>query len=251
MIKEVKHIISSLTNMTLKDLNANSFDSRIDTKFLFHQDLLVAFLTNLLDDLMVLEVEKNRFFHYDTLYCDLKDYDFYRNHHSGLGNRSKVRVRKYGELGPFFFEIKNKSNKGIISKLRVPVDKFEEYKTENTIAALRQNMKLDFEVLTQNTMVSYNRITCANKSLTEKLTIDFDMVATSEKDRFEYTNLIVVEVKQLKFSNRSPFITALKELKVYPSSFSKYCTSVAFLNPDIKKNRFLPIINKVNRITIA
>ena len=251
MIKEITHILDQVPSIKLEDLGAVDFDSRVDTKFIFHMDLLIPFLNQIKDDLVILEVDGTRFFQYENLYWDSADFVFFKKHHAGHGNRSKIRIRKYGDTGPVYFEVKKKSNKGLTTKYRIPLANEHEFRTEETTKVLKTETQLEFEWLSKQTKVAYKRITLTNKSLTEKLTIDFEMDALSDERKFHFKNLVVTEVKQLKYSSRSPFITTLKDLKVYSSSFSKYCTSVALLNKDVKQNRFLPIIRTINKIARA
>lgn len=251
MITEVLHIVTKLPSINLQELGAVDFDSRIDTKFVFHQDKLPLFLEGLKNNLVVLEVDGKRLFQYENLYCDSKDFEFFKKHHAGFGNRSKVRVRKYGEKGPFFFEVKNKTNKGKTVKHRVSLGSFsgfENFETQNT---LEEKTGFTFDHLPERTDINYQRITFSNLGFTEKLTVDFGLEAINDSGKFEFTNLVIVEVKQIQYSSRSPFIQALKDLKIYKSSFSKYCASVAALNSDIKKNRFLPLLKNVNKIARA
>lgn len=251
MIHSIKHIIESLPFISLDELGAVAFDSRIDTKFVMHQDKLPSFLNKIKNDLVVLQIGEKRMFQYENVYSDSPEFIFFKKHHSGFGNRSKVRVRKYSNSGPYFFEVKNKTNKGKTNKYRVPVTSISEYKNSSTRKELLNQTGFTFENLSQLTEINYKRITFSNLALTEKLTVDFDMEARNTNGEVSFDNLVIVEVKQIKYSSRSPFITALKELKTYSTSFSKYCTSVAILNTDIKHNRFLPMIKTINKIARA
>ncbi|MGB0805696.1 MAG: polyphosphate polymerase domain-containing protein [Salibacteraceae bacterium] len=251
MIDKLKHIISSVPGISLQELGAVDFDSRIDTKFVFHKDKLPEFLSRIKNDLQVLDVNGDRLFQYENLYCDSNDFEFFKRHHSGFGNRSKVRVRKYSDKGPFFFEVKKKTNKGKTVKHRIPIESFNKFENPDTENSLVDNTGFSFETLSKRTGIDYKRMTFSNLAFSEKLTVDFDLVAKNKTDKFKFENLVIVEVKQIKYSSRSPFIAQLKKLKIYKTSFSKYCASVAVLNSDLKQNRFLPIIKNINKIARA
>ena len=248
MISSLNHIISKIPGISLVELSSVDFDSRIDTKFVLDQKQLFVFLNSVFSSLVVLEVSGNRVFDYENIYCDTSEFEFFKKHHSGFGNRSKVRIRKYSEKGPFFFEVKNKTNKGKTVKHRVALNEFRDFQNPETEKVLADRTGFKFSELSYQTEIKYRRITLANTELTEKLTIDFGMRTSNTNNEFEFTNMVIVEVKQMSYSSRSPFIRALKDLKIYNTSFSKYCSSVVMLNANVKKNRFLPIINNIKKI---
>ena len=248
MSSKISHIISKIPSISLSELSSVDFNSRIDTKFVLDQNQLFHFLNKVASSLVVLEVAGNRIFDYENIYCDTSDFEFFKKHHSGYGNRSKVRVRKYSESGPFFFEVKNKTNKGKTVKHRVSLTEFRNFQIAETKKLLTDKTGFSFSELSYQTEINYRRITLSNTELSEKLTIDFEMSTSNSTNEFEFKNLVIAEVKQISFSSRSPFIRALKDLKIYNTSFSKYCSSIAMLNPNIKKNRFLPIVKNIKKI---
>jgi len=251
MIREIAHIISEIPSVTLQDLEQVEFESRIDTKYVFHQDQLIPFLNKIKEELQVLEISGERVFQYENVYFDDSDYSFFKKHHSGFANRSKVRIRKYSEKGPYFFEIKSKTNKGRTEKYRVPLPYFGLDNEVEISNYLRGRIGYKLNELHRKTNIDYQRITFTNNELSEKYTIDFHMSTFNKKGLFEFKNLTIVEVKQKKYSGLSPFIRALKEINVRPTRFSKYCTSVVQLDRTVKYNRFKPILNKVDKIICA
>ena len=57
-------------------------------------------------------------------------------------------------------------------------------------------------------------------------------------DTLQLSHLAVVELKQSDFSRESIIVQALKLSGYQPVSFSKYCTGIATLRTDVKRNRF-------------
>jgi hypothetical protein len=251
MTSSLEHMVSRLSSISLVELTAVEFDSRVDTKFVFHQNKLIEFLEKISADLVILEVEGQRIFNYENLYCDDAKFHFFQRHHSGFGNRSKVRVRKYGCEGPFYFEVKNKTNKGKTVKYRIPLLQFKDFENPETAYLTQEYTGFSFADLPNRTEIEYSRITLSNKGLTEKLTLDFGMKTQNQESKFEFKNLVIAEVKQIHYSSRSSFIRTLKEMKIYETSFSKYCASVALLNTKLKQNRFKKIITNVKNIANA
>lgn len=251
MIREITHIISEIPSVSLLELEQVEFESRIDTKYVFHQDLLIPFLNDIKDELQVLEISGERVFQYENVYYDDRNYTFFKKHHAGFANRSKVRIRKYSDKGPYFFEIKSKTNKGKTEKYRVPLQYFGLDDDAEISNYLRSRIGYQLNELNRKTKINYQRITFTNKELSEKYTIDFQMNTSNKKGSFDFKNLTIIEVKQKKYSSLSPFIRVLKDMNIRPMRFSKYCTSVIHLDQSIKHNRFKPILRNMDKILSA
>ena len=61
------------------------------------------------------------------------------------------------------------------------------------------------------------------------------------------TDFIFFEVKQAN-ELKSPVMVALKELKKYPLSLSKYCYGITTLDQSIKHNNFNPLLKFLNKL---
>ena len=61
MSQQLKKLISEIKAISLYDLGQVEFDSRIDTKYIFHRDQLNDFLRKIKSSLRVLEINENRF----------------------------------------------------------------------------------------------------------------------------------------------------------------------------------------------
>ena len=96
----------------------------------------------------------------------------------------------------------------------------------------------------------FKRITLVNNARTERLTIDrhlsFHNVETG-LDRC-MDNLVVIEVKR-DGNTYSPIQELLRELRIFPSGFSKYCIGMALTTPGIKRNLFNERIRKIEKLT--
>jgi len=64
-------------------------------------------------------------------------------------------------------------------------------------------------------------------------------------------NLVIVEVKKLKSVPITLFELKLKELGIKSSSFSKYCTSIALIDQNIKTNNFKENIRLFKKLNNA
>ncbi len=249
MNPEIKHIVNNFKSIDLQELSKVDFEARVDTKYMFSIDKLEAFLSDLQNKAVVLEINGQRQFHYKNLYFDYPNFNYFKHHHAGYLNRIKVRSRQYSEAGPFVFEIKKKTNKSKTVKRRITLPAFAMSKSELTETYLKDQLGIDFNDLTETVGVNYSRITMANIDMTEKFTLDINLEAVYKGNGHLFSNLAIAEIKQERFSNNSIFVAALKKINCYPSSFSKYCAAVLIHRPDIKHNRFKPFLKKVKAHT--
>ena len=165
---------------------------------------------------------------YTTTYYDSSDLKYYLAHHNGHGNRMKVRTRTY-EDGSSFFEIKQKTNKGLTLKER---QHFEEQHIEGLAPKIK---------------VIYERITLYDLQLQEKLTIDFNLKYLEGDNIINYPELIIAESKKIK-NVSSAFMTLMKDKRIEKVSLSKYCLGVVSLFNEVKKNNFKGLVNKIQKL---
>jgi hypothetical protein len=95
----------------------------------------------------------------------------------------------------------------------------------------------------------FERITLVNMAKTERLTIDchvkFHHWETDIHETFD--KLVVIELKR-DGNVYSPVKDMLRELRIKPSGFSKYCIGSALTNPNLKSNRFKPRFKKIEKL---
>ncbi|MCB0481595.1 MAG: polyphosphate polymerase domain-containing protein [Flavobacteriales bacterium] len=241
-------IANTFSSIDLQQLTKVDFDGRIDTKFIFHQDQLPAFLHSIKQDAVILEVAGKRLFPYRNIYFDTAEFKYFGYHQAGRATRLKLRARAYNINGPFVFEVKRKTNKGLTVKKRLSLPNFDRAVSPETEAFLQSELGFGFNELPKQVVVNYSRMTFANRAMTEKFTLDIGLETKLNGEPLPFHNLVIAEVKQEKFSNRSVFVKNLKALRIYPHSFSKYCGAVMKINQEIKKNRFKPILRKLEKI---
>jgi hypothetical protein len=89
-----------------------------------------------------------------------------------------------------------------------------------------------------------------NKDMSERITIDFNLKFIDLKYHRQITNknLCVVEIKRDRDSTKSPLLTTMREMKISPGGFSKYCIGLAMLNPEVKRNLFKQKIRELGKI---
>ena len=95
---------------------------------------------------------------------------------------------------------------------------------------------------------SFKRITLVGED--ERITIDFALRFTNGNGQSaEYFNLAVIEVKQSKNNSSSVIKQTLREHRILPTGFSKYCIGTASLYSHLKINRFKSKLLSINKLT--
>jgi len=117
-MESIQEVIQKFEPITLQEMDGVKLMNRIDTKFAFSVNQLIALLPCLASDYRILEIKETRTPSYESLYFDDSVFSFFKDHHNGKTNRFKVRIRKYVESDLFFLEVKHK-NKGRTDKKRI------------------------------------------------------------------------------------------------------------------------------------
>lgn len=247
-MQQTAHIINAFETISLKEMENVSLMKRTDTKFVIHEKHLIEVLESIKDQYRVLEINKNRLLPYSSLYFDTPKKKFYIDHHNGKVNRTKVRIRKYIESGICFLEIKQKDGKGKTTKSRISIDDFEPELSENSINFIQKITKQNFD-LEPSIWNKFNRITLVNKTAKERLTIDLNLSFKKNNDFKTFTNLVIIELKQERFTRTSPIVKQLKSKQINPYSLSKYCIGMISVYNELKYNRFKKKLIKINKIT--
>jgi hypothetical protein len=225
--------------ITLKEMDSVKLMDRTDTKFVFRQDQLPLFMSQMKEDYRVLDVSGHRISRYESLYFDTAGFDLYHSHHRGKPSRFKIRCRKYVESNLHFFEVKYKTNKGRTIKDRVKQQQIDGSIRENAEELLLHKTPLRPENLEAKMWVNYSRITFVNKNVPERVTIDLNLTFVSDDNNKTIDNLVIAEVKQDK-TLVSAFMKIMKKYHVREGAISKYCFGVVSLFETIKHNNFKP-----------
>ena len=252
MLTDCAHILDGFDTISLDEMASIRLMNRIDSKYLANEEQLSRLLTLAQDDYMVQSIDGIRQSEYSTQYLDDRFNTMYLNHHNGRLTRQKVRIRTYVDTGDNFFEVKLKNNHGRTKKKRIHLTGADTYVQEGAAEFLEEHGMLSIPLSDMMPKVAnhFKRITLVNNAKTERLTIDrylsFHNVETG-LDRF-MENLVVIEVKR-DGNTYSPIQDLLRELRIFPSGFSKYCIGMALTTPGIKRNMFNERIRKIEKLT--
>jgi hypothetical protein len=231
--------------ITLDEMKAVRLMNRVDTKYVTTLPVLDVLLAATVDDYRVQVIDGECNLPYYTLYFDTDASSMYMEHLHGRKRRQKIRIRKYESSDISFLEIKSKNNKGRTSKQRIPCSSFADTTCANFI---NTNSIYPYENLGPRVENRFDRITLVNKALTERVTIDshlrFHNFATNEY--CDMNDLVVIELKR-DGRKESSLFNILRTLRVFPSSFSKYCIGMSITDESLRHNRFKPIIRKLKK----
>jgi hypothetical protein len=258
----MESIIRTYDPISLDEMSGIKLMNRTDTKFVTTVDRLRQLLVLAHDDYRAQEINGKRIASYYTAYFDTPDYNMYIVHQNGHAGRQKLRIRSYVDSGLNFLEVKTKNNHGRTKKKRVDMVGFDPMHPDHGIrflrqdeqyrsydAFLRKHLRYDPTVLSERLENHFNRITLVNKAKTERLTIDMDLCfhnLVTGKDA-DLTGLVIIELKRDGLQP-SPILAILRDLRIKPSGFSKYCMGTALTNPLLKRNNFKERLHMIDRL---
>ena len=244
----MQNLIGTFAPITLAEMSSVKLMNRTDTKFVTTLPQLMRLLEMAHDDYFAQEIDGERNMLYDTTYFDTRSFGMYKEHQCGHTNRQKIRFRTYVSSNLQFMEVKTKNNHGRTKKKRIEVadmDLHDEAKRE----FLARHLHFDVDELIPHMHNYFHRITLVNRAKTERLTIDTDLqfnnVVTHESRMMG--DLVIIELKRdgLVYS---PVLEMLRQLRIHPHGFSKYCMGAAMTNSQLLVNRFKPKLHDVEKI---
>ncbi|MBP8066849.1 MAG: polyphosphate polymerase domain-containing protein [Flavobacterium sp.] len=248
MLENFTSRLAALKPVSIAEIENVALLNRVDRKFVLTEDELESIIPCLIDHYYILEINDIRIFSYENNYFDTPDLQFFRDHHNGYVNRIKVRTRKYVETDMCFFEIKKKEKVERTNKHRESVPEMFSDIDEERINMIQyysnKNIKEIHLVLKNN----FHRVTLVNNSFTERVTIDMDLHFINDKKDVDFGRIAIIEIKQDKGSTTSPLTMFLKQNTIRKQSISKYIYGVISLNESVKKNNFMPMIKKINKL---
>ena len=245
----MEKIIESFNPISLEEMKSVKLMNRTDTKFVTNISKLCELLKMAQCDYYVQEIDGERNLEYDTTYFDTKAFDMYTMHQCGHANRQKIRFRTYCISDLQFMEVKTKNNHGRTKKKRIEVSDMD-LNDEEKRHFLKKHLRFEVDTLQPALSNHFSRITLVNKGMTERLTIDtglrfHNLLNGKDKDMGQ---LVVIELKRdgLVYS---PVLHMLRQLRIQPHGFSKYCMGSALTGNDhLPVNRFKRKLIEINKL---
>jgi VTC domain len=247
---EISTALSSLNPIGLESIGSVRFMNRIDTKFVFSVRKVVDLIDIMYGKYKVLEIGNIRTLPYHTTYMDTPDYLFYNQHVRGELERHKIRYRKYEFTNESFLEIKKKTNKRRTIKWRIENQFISGSFDDPAVNFIKEHLTINSMIVKPVLINRFTRTTLIGLDSKERITIDYNItfLETTNGDQTQMPYLAIVELKKEGYSHCSSFNNLIKQLNIYPTGFSKYCTGNAILNDRLRKNMIKPTLLLLNKI---
>lgn len=247
--KCIDELLEQLEPITLEQMSSIRLMNRTDTKFVTSKEKLVRLLQMVQGKYFAQSIEGNKTANYLTTYWDTDDHLFYLEHHNKRSPRQKVRVRTYLDSDITFFEVKTKNNHGRTKKKRIEVPSQDLNDNEENETFLQKLVHKGMRNLHPTVQNQFHRITLVNYGKTERLTIDFDVQFRNFETGQTATvgPLVIIELKR-DGNVFSPILPLLRQLRIKPSGFSKYCIGSCITNAQLKRNLFKPRLVKLGKL---
>ena len=244
----IGEILLNYPPISLAEMSEVKLMNRTDTKFVTNRRMLEALLVLAADNYYVQEIDGCREAEYSTLYFDNNEDSMYMAHHNGKKTRQKLRIRSYVASDEHFLEVKTKNNRGRTNKKREKIISKETPLIDH-YAFLKKYLWVKPESVVPKQENHFNRITLVNIDKTERLTIDYNLVFChlETKRVARYDDVVIIELKRDGLYP-SPILPLLRQLRIFPMGFSKYCIGMALTNPLLRQNCLKERIRQINKI---
>ena len=242
-------LLNAFAPITLEEMSSVKLMNRTYTKFVTNLRKLEQLLEMAQADYYVQDIDGGRNLEYDTTYFDTTGFDMYTTHQHGHTNRQKIRFRTYCGSGLQFMEVKTKNNHGRTKKKRIEVNDMDLHDEEKRLF-LGKHLHYDVDTLQPALNNHFSRITLVNKGKTERLTIDSGLRFHNMQndERLDMGPLVIIELKRdgLVYS---PVLEMLRQLRIQPHGFSKYCMGSALTGHELLPvNRFKRKLIEVSKL---
>lgn len=258
----MQDLLKTYDPITLEEMKSIRLMNRMDTKFVTTRGKLSRLLELARPYYSIQQVDGKRVAPYYTLYFDTPELSMFRCHVSGHANRQKLRIRSYMDNHLSYLEVKTKDNHGRTCKQRtempdfdatrpLPVIRFagddEEHKAYNHFL----HTCLRYDPLTMRQVIEnrFDRITLINHAKTERVTIDthlnFHNLLTDH--RLQLDDYVIIEIKRDGLQPSS-MTELLRQLRIKPLGFSKYCIGLILTDSKLRYNFFKPRIHRLERL---
>ena len=241
-------VLSRFEEASPELLAARLLLQRTDRKYLLARRDLDALLATLAADYRLLRSAGNLVASYRTVYFDTPERRTFEDHRRDRRPRCKVRIRHHLDRGLTFLEIKCKGRDGRTSKARLERPFGREEIDADATRFVDRHCALGAGRLVPALALEFRRVTLIGDRVDERMTIDWGLGIASGARRDRLPDVAIVEVKQPRYSNRTPSVRALRALHVQERGISKYCIALTRLAP-VRPHAFRPVLRKMEQLS--
>jgi len=232
--------LSELPAVTLAELEGEAaLLTRVDRKYIVGPEAWACVMAEV-DGLRALEIDGQRVFGYESVYYDTPDLDSYRAAARRRPSRFKVRTREYLDSGARAIEVKLRSARGETVKHREWLDAAQprggrlEDGARRFVASFPEVAGI-VDSLSPVLTTRYERATLVVDDA--RVTVDRDVKGIAAGgEATSFGDQLIVETK----SPQRPGAVdrALWAHGIRPTRVSKFCTSLAAIQPELPSNRW-------------
>lgn len=206
-----------------------SLQHRVDRKFLLAERNLASLLPRLQGSFSVLPAGPHLWARYESVYFDTTTLALFHAHRRDRRPRVKVRIRRHLDRQLAFLEVKRKEVNGRTTKCRLSIPMTQSDFGSREIAFIAAHVSSDTLDLVPAIAISFLRLTLVASMTPERLTLDRALTFACDRRLQQVPGLVVGEVKQEQFVNRSGSIASFRIAGAREASFSKYCIGTVLL----------------------
>ncbi|GIJ28561.1 VTC domain-containing protein [Micromonospora qiuiae] len=214
-----------------------ALQTRVDRKYVVPLDQLPDLLHQLVPSALVLEIDDERVFRYESVYFDTPHLVSYHCAAYRRRRRFKIRTRSYLDSAQCWLEVKINGARDSITKHRLPYHLSDRATVrpgrDFVDAALRREAihQAVGDAFDPVLVTSYRRATLLLPATASRVTIDTELTWQAGDSTLRLPGLAVVETKTS--STASPADRMLWQRGIRPVRISKYATGLAALRPEL------------------
>jgi hypothetical protein len=228
--------------------DSRSLQHRVDRKFLLAERHLASLLPRLQAAFSVLPAGRQLWARYESIYFDTPSLASFHAHRCDRRPRVKVRIRRHLDRQLAFLEVKRKDVSGRTTKHRLSIPMTQSELGARELAFLADHAPFAGTGLRPTVAISFLRLTLVASMAPERLTLDRALTFACDGRLQQVPGLVVGEVKQEQFVNRSGSIASFRIAGAREASFSKYCIGTVLL-AGAPAHVFKPGLRAIARLT--
>jgi hypothetical protein len=230
--------LARLTPITLTELDATApLQARRDRKYLVPMADLERFVEQLASSARVLTIGDLRVFRYESVYFDTPGRATYLGAARRRRHRFKIRTRTYLDSGRCLLELKTRDGRGRTIKRRLgyPLGLRAELNGTGRRFLAEHSVGDSTRALRPVLTTRYARTTLVLPDAV-RVTIDSGLQAVTHRGTVELVGTAVVETKSAGPPTAADRV--LWAMGHRPIRVSKFCTTLAILEPDLPANKW-------------
>ena len=253
---DLQTVLTAAEPILLQEVEGAELLSRLDSKFVVHEDWLPELIARVLaqGEHRVLEVNGERQSTYDNCFFDTAARMSFNDHVRGRKNRYKARIRRYRSNDLAFLEVKHKTVHGRTEKVRWVRAKEAAWDAPLT-ADERLQFAGAFPFAAEAVPVmwsEFDRLTLVAPERAERFTVDTRLTFRAAQGAAQDLGpCAIIEIKQARIDRRSPLFNALDDYRgQHPplgrsTRISKYIVGTALTQPELPLRTYRPIVRQL------